>query len=71
MPISQQAAHHRARIANAVLRGDDQAADEARRDLRGQTLEDHVRRVVEAAPPLSADQLDRIARILVPIGRAE
>lgn len=36
----------------------------ARQNLKALTLEEHVRKVVAAAPPLSLDQVDRIVTIL-------
>lgn len=56
----------RGRLAAAVRHhGDDIAAvDTARRTLRAANLEDHIRRTVAAAPPLTADQRDRLALLL-------
>lgn len=34
------------------------------RDLRAQRLEDHIERVLGEAPPLTDEQLDRIAGLL-------
>jgi hypothetical protein len=31
---------------------------------RAEQLEDHIRRIVEAAPPLTAEQRDRLALLL-------
>jgi len=46
-------------------RGDqDPTLPELRRDLRAAGLEDYIRRVVGAAPPLTADQRDRLATLL-------
>ena len=47
---------------------------EARRSLRAETLAEHVSRVIAEAPPLSDEQLSRIAALLragggVPTGR--
>lgn len=42
----------------------------ARRDLRAARLEDYVSRVVSEAPPLTAEQLDRVAVLLRPGGGA-
>jgi len=36
----------------------------ARRNLRAARLEDYIRRTVEAAPPLTAEQRDRLAILL-------
>jgi len=40
----------------------------AKRDLRAARAEDYIRRVVDAAPPLTADQRDRLATLLRPSG---
>lgn len=37
---------------------------EAARDYRAEVLAEHVRKVVDAAPPLTAEQRDRIAALL-------
>ena len=52
------AALHRHRAA------DDPALTEAQRDLRAARLEAHVRAVVDAAPPLTAEQRARLAALL-------
>lgn len=54
----------RARIASAVALGDSEAATEARRDYYAAKLADYVQRTVAAAPPLTDEQLDRIAVLL-------
>lgn len=59
-------AHHRARLANAVRRGDDAAATESRRDLKAARLEDHIRKTVDEAPPLTDEQRARLAQLLQP-----
>lgn len=64
MPISPPAARLRANIGNAALRGDQQAADENRRDLRAVTAEEYITRLLATAPPLTADQRDRLALLL-------
>lgn len=58
--------HHRARVARAVQRGDEEGATEARRDLLAAKLEQTIRAAVNAAPPLSAEQRAQLAGILVP-----
>lgn len=58
--------HHRARVG-ALSRSrseDDSELIAARQDLKATNLEAHVREVVNSAPPLTAEQLDRIAAIL-------
>lgn len=54
----------RARLAAAVRHHPDKDHTEARRDLAAATLEQHVRRVVAEAPPLTEAQRDRIASLL-------
>lgn len=41
-------------------------ADEARRDYRAAQLAEYIQRTVDAAPPLTAEQRARLARILAP-----
>jgi hypothetical protein len=43
---------------------DDPEVAEAGRDLRAAQLEDHVRRIVDQMPPLSADQKARLMVLL-------
>lgn len=64
MPISSTLAHHRAVHANAVLRGDSEAAAEAKRALNATRLEEYIRRVVNDAPALTDKQRHRLAAIL-------
>lgn len=45
---------------------DDPAVVEAARDLKAEALADYVRKVVDQAPPLTAEQRDRIAALLRP-----
>ena len=56
----------RARVASLTRSRtpDDPALLEARRNLRAAGLEDHVARVIAKAPPLTPEQLDRIASLL-------
>lgn len=44
---------------------------EARAQFKADRLADHVRRVVATAPPLTPDQVDRIAAILRTGGASE
>ncbi|MGH3556430.1 hypothetical protein [Mycobacterium sp.] len=64
--LSSTVAHHRARIA--ALSRDRQPDDpdllDARRDLAYERLAEHVRKVVDTAPPATPEQLCRIAGIL-------
>lgn len=58
--------HERARIASLSRSRtpDDPDLLEARRNLRAERLADHIKRTVDAAPPLSAEQRDRLALLL-------
>ena len=44
--------------------GDTEALNDARRDLRAARAEQYVRELVDAAPPLTDAQRNRLARIL-------
>jgi hypothetical protein len=56
----------RSQIAN-TLRADPHADVSAlRRQLRAERLEEYVRSVVDQAPPLSDEQLARVAELLRP-----
>lgn len=57
--------HHRARVASLTARKapPDQIGD-ARRDMRAARLADCIRNAVDAAPPLTAAQRDRLALLL-------
>lgn len=46
------------------------AVDEKRRDYWAAELEDHISRVVDQAPPLTAEQRDRLALLLRPVAEA-
>ena len=56
----------RARVASLSRSRDPQDPDliEARRNLRYLRLEDHIRKVIAEAPPLSDDQRSRLAGLL-------
>ncbi len=59
-------AHERARVA-ALTRSrpaDDPELVDARRNMRAERLADHIRRIVDDAPPLTAEQRDRLALLL-------
>jgi hypothetical protein len=66
MALSPATTHHRARIA--ALSRDRQPHDpelvEARRTLRGIRLEERVSEVLAGWPPLTDEQLDRVAALL-------
>lgn len=58
--------HERARVA-ALTRhksADDPETVDAKRDLRAAKLADHVRRIVDEAPPLTDEQRRSIAALL-------
>lgn len=58
--------HERARVA-ALSRSrstDDPELIEARRNLKAGRLEDYIRRAVDAAPPLSDEQRDKLSLLL-------
>jgi hypothetical protein len=64
-------AHHRARIG-ALKRGiragerpaDDPALTDAYQNMRAELLAEHVQKVIDGWPPLSSEQLDRVAALL-------
>ena len=59
----------RARVASLTRSrtADDPDLLDARRNLRAARLEDYIRRTVDAAPPLTSEQRDRLAALLGPI----
>lgn len=63
--------HHRARVANAVLRGDPEAAEDARQALALARTEHRIREAIENAPPLDADTLARIRSLIPPVPTGE
>jgi hypothetical protein len=59
---------------NALRRyrpADDPQVIEAARDLRAARLEDYIRRLVDAAPPLTPEQIQRLRDALPPVSSAE
>ena len=56
----------RARVASLTRsrQPDDPDLLDARRNLRTERLADYITRTVDAAPPLTADQRDRLALLL-------
>ena len=60
------AQHARNKLGGAARRRDPEAVENARRDLAAAKLEAHIRQVVDAAPPLSASQRERLAVLLAP-----
>jgi hypothetical protein len=51
-------------LGGYVRRGNAEAAEDTRRALKAAKLEQHIRAVVDAAPPLSPEQRDRLAVLL-------
>lgn len=68
-PRSSAVAHERARLATLTRHrdADDPELIDAQRNLRAANLEEHIRRVVDAAPALSSEQRDRLAALLRPV----
>jgi sarcosine oxidase gamma subunit len=62
--------HTRSKIA--VTKRANPSADltELRRQLKAERLEDHIKRVVDSAPPLNSEQRARIAALLTGGGDA-
>ena len=60
--------HYRAQVAtlSRSRNADDPDLVEARRNLRAARLEAHIEKALADAPPLSDQQLERIARLLAP-----
>jgi hypothetical protein len=57
------------RIARAVKARDPEAETQARRELAEAKIADYIRRVVDAAPPLTDEQRTRLAELLRPVRR--
>lgn len=57
-------ARTRALVAVAHRRGNPEEIACAQRDLAAAKLEDYIRRTVDAAPPLSESQRDRLVAVL-------
>lgn len=66
MVSSNPRTHHRARVAalSRDRRADDPKLLAARRDLASSNIEKAIRRNLEAAPPLTDEQADRLADLL-------
>lgn len=60
----------RSALGVASRRGDTEGIEVARRDLAAEKITAYISRVVDAAPPLTPEQRDRIAALLAPIGGA-
>ena len=61
--------HERARVArlSQSLPPDAPALRDARRDLRAARAEDYIRKLVDAAPPLTPEQTARLSVLLAPV----
>jgi len=68
MPASVPSAHGRVAILTRHHGPDDPVTLDAKRDLEAVKLEEYIRRVVDQAPSLTADQRDRLAALLRPTG---
>lgn len=69
--LSPESRHYRAKVG-ALSRSrtsDDPELVGAARGLKAARLADHIKRVVDAAPPLTAEQRDRLATLLRGGGR--
>lgn len=60
--------HYRAQVSSLSRSraADDPDLIEARRNLRAARLEAHIEKALADAPPLTDQQLERIARLLTP-----
>jgi len=54
----------RSELANTIKADPDADVTELRRRLRAERLEDYIRRTVDAAPPLTVEQRERLTAIL-------
>lgn len=59
-----------AALGRAVRAGDTEYADHLRTEIRADALATKIREAVAKAPPLSPEQLDRLANLLRPGGAA-
>lgn len=65
-PPSPTVAHLRARLARASHDPADPKLPELRRDLAAEHLAEHIRKVVDSAPPFTALQRAKLAALLAP-----
>lgn len=72
MPASKNVAHHRARVAvlNRHHGPGSPQVQTAERDLRAELLAQHIKKVVDAAPTLTAEQRCRLVELLEPVRAA-
>lgn len=57
--------HTRSQIATTKKADPEADVTDLRRQLKAERLEDYVRRTVDGAPPLTSQQRERIARLLL------
>lgn len=62
--------HTRSKIAHAKKQDPSADVTDLRRQLRAERLEDYIIRTVDAAPPLTVEQRDRLALLLRPSSAA-
>lgn len=58
--------HTRSRIALAKREDPEADVTELRRQLKAERLEEYIQRTVDAAPPLTGEQRERLAGLLRP-----
>jgi len=66
--VQPSVAKHRAQVARRTQTcpPDHPSLVEARQNLKAARLEEHIRKLVDSAPPLTAEQRDRLAVLLRP-----
>lgn len=70
--IDPDVARERGRVGSLAAAGASPARlEEARVDLAAARLAEHIRRVVDAAPPLTPEQRERLALLLRPAGASD
>lgn len=62
--LSPELARTRSKVALAHRRNDPTEIEQARRDHAAEKIAECIRRTVESAPPLTAEQRDRLVRLL-------
>ena len=62
--VHPEVARHRALKAVAHRKNDPSAIERSARDLAAAKIADYIERTVAAAPPLTAEQRDRLAALL-------
>lgn len=64
MALTPEQRKLRSRTAHAARRGDPAALEQARQDYKAVTAAEYIRKLVDEAPPLTAEQRDRLALLL-------